>query len=122
MHFTSLADPSTRGLTRFKMCDHITSVVFARDDFKILLLTYKNLYGLAPSYISSLFTYNSYTPSHPLLPLHAFAFFGTIREARYLDTFESRLKTNFKLIFTLETSCLNPVFIEAFLPLCLGNR
>ena len=49
-------------LTRTKKCDHITPVLAflhwlpdkARVDFKVLLLTYKALHGLAPTYLSDL--------------------------------------------------------------------
>ena len=53
---------AARILTRTKKCDHITPAlaslhclpVKARADFKVLLLTYKTLQGLAPTYISDL--------------------------------------------------------------------
>uniref|UniRef100_A0A8C7R0Y5 Reverse transcriptase domain-containing protein n=1 Tax=Oncorhynchus mykiss TaxID=8022 RepID=A0A8C7R0Y5_ONCMY len=53
---------AARILTRTQKCDHITPVlaslhwlpVKARADFKVLLLTYKALHGLAPTYLSDL--------------------------------------------------------------------
>uniref|UniRef100_A0A8K9Y2X2 Reverse transcriptase domain-containing protein n=1 Tax=Oncorhynchus mykiss TaxID=8022 RepID=A0A8K9Y2X2_ONCMY len=53
---------AARILTRTKKCDHITPVlaslhwlhVKARADFKALLLTYKALHGLSPTYLSDL--------------------------------------------------------------------
>jgi hypothetical protein len=53
---------AARILIRTKKCDHITPVlaslhwlpVKARDDFNVLLLTYKALHGLAPTYLSDL--------------------------------------------------------------------
>uniref|UniRef100_A0A8C7IHH4 Reverse transcriptase domain-containing protein n=1 Tax=Oncorhynchus kisutch TaxID=8019 RepID=A0A8C7IHH4_ONCKI len=53
---------AARILTRTKKCDHITPVlaslhwlpVKARADFKVLLLTYKALHELAPTYLSDL--------------------------------------------------------------------
>ena len=53
---------AARILTRTHKFDHITSVlaslhwlpVKARADFKVLLLTYKALHGLAPTYLSDL--------------------------------------------------------------------
>ncbi|CDR10475.1 unnamed protein product, partial [Oncorhynchus mykiss] len=53
---------AARILTRTKKIDHITPVlaslhwlpVKARADFKVLLLTYKTLHGLAPTYLSDL--------------------------------------------------------------------
>ena len=53
---------AARILTRTQKCDHITPVlaslhwlpVMARADFKVLLLTYKALHGLAPTYLSDL--------------------------------------------------------------------
>ena len=53
---------AARILTRTKIFDHITPVlaslhwlpVKARADFKVLLLTYKALHGLAPTYLSDL--------------------------------------------------------------------
>ena len=59
-------------LTRTKTFDHITPVlaslhwlhVKARADFKVLLLTYKALHGLAPTYLSNLVL--PYIPTHTL--------------------------------------------------------
>ena len=53
---------AARILTRTNKCDHITPVlaylhwlpVTARVDFKVLLLTYKALHGLAPTFLSDL--------------------------------------------------------------------
>ena len=53
---------ATRILTRTQKCDHITPVlaslhrltVKAKADFKVLLLTYKALHRLAPTYLSDL--------------------------------------------------------------------
>jgi hypothetical protein len=51
---------AARILTRTKKSDHITLAslhwlpVKARADFKVLLLTYKALHGLAPTYLSDL--------------------------------------------------------------------
>ena len=55
-----MLNTAARILTRTKQCDHITPVlaslhwlpVKARADFKVLLLTYKALHGLAPTYLS----------------------------------------------------------------------
>ena len=54
---------AARILTRAKKCDHITPVlaslhwlpVKARVDFKVLLLTYKALHELAPTYLLIIF-------------------------------------------------------------------
>ena len=115
---------AARILTKTKRFDHITPVlmslhwlpIVARADFKILLLTFKALNGLAPLYLSELLL--SYSPPRPLrsadagllvipstkrsagkrafasrapflwnnLPRH-------IREAGSLDIFKSTLKT-----------------------------
>ena len=53
---------AARILTRTPKCDHITPalaslhwpLVKARADFKVLLLTYKALHGLVPTYLSDL--------------------------------------------------------------------
>uniref|UniRef100_A0A8C7PYQ5 Reverse transcriptase domain-containing protein n=1 Tax=Oncorhynchus mykiss TaxID=8022 RepID=A0A8C7PYQ5_ONCMY len=63
---------AARILTRTKQFDHITPVlaylhwlpVKARADFKVLLLTYKALHGLAPTYLSDLVL--PYIPTHTL--------------------------------------------------------
>ena len=55
---------AARIITGIKKCDHITPVlkeihwlpVQQRIEFKILLLTYKALNNMAPSYITSMFT------------------------------------------------------------------
>ncbi len=59
-------------LTRTRKYDHISPVLSTlhwlpikhRIDFKILLITYKALNGLAPHYLSELLLH--YSPSHPL--------------------------------------------------------
>ncbi|KAF7640585.1 hypothetical protein LDENG_00032240, partial [Lucifuga dentata] len=65
-----------RILTKTRKYDHITPVlaslhwlpVQARADFKVLLLTYKALHGLAPPYLSELLTpyMSSSRPLHSL--------------------------------------------------------
>ncbi|KAF7646093.1 hypothetical protein LDENG_00193770, partial [Lucifuga dentata] len=68
---------AARILTKTRKYDHITPVlaslrwlpVQARADFKVLLLTYKALHGLAPPYLSELLT--PYTPARPLRSLDA---------------------------------------------------
>ncbi len=63
---------AARILTRTRMRDHITPVleslhwlpVSFRVDFKILMLTYKALHGLAPQYLSELLI--PYTPTRDL--------------------------------------------------------
>uniref|UniRef100_A0A4W6D5N5 Reverse transcriptase domain-containing protein n=1 Tax=Lates calcarifer TaxID=8187 RepID=A0A4W6D5N5_LATCA len=63
---------AARMLTRSRRFDHITPVlaslhwlpVHVRSDFKVLLMTYKILNGLAPSYLSDLL--NPYIPSRAL--------------------------------------------------------
>ncbi len=88
-------------------------------DFKILLITYKALNGLAPQYLSELLSH--YSPPHPLRSQNSGhliipriskstadgrSFFylalklwnnlpNTVREADTLCQFKSRLKTNF---------------------------
>ena len=57
-----MLNTAVRILTRTNKFDHITPVlaslhwlpVKARDDFKVLPLTYKALHGLAPTYLSDL--------------------------------------------------------------------
>ena len=64
-----MLNTAARILTRTKKCDHITSVVAslhwlpvkARGDFKVLLLTFKALHGLAPTHLSDLVL--SYIPT-----------------------------------------------------------
>ena len=68
---------AARILTKNRKFDHITPIlaslhwlpVQARADFKVLLLTYKALHGLAPPYLSELIT--PYTPARPLHSLDA---------------------------------------------------
>ena len=70
--FQLVLNTAARILTRTKKCDHITKVlaslhwlpVKARADFKVLLLTYKALHGLAPTYLSDLML--PYIPTHTL--------------------------------------------------------
>ena len=64
-----MLNTAARILTRTKKCDHISPVlaslhwlpVKARADLKVLLLTYKALHGLAPTYLSDLVL--SYIPT-----------------------------------------------------------
>ncbi len=118
---------AARILTRTRMRDHITPVleslhwlpVSFRVDFKILMLTYKALHGLAPQYLSDLLI--PYTPTRDLrssetglltVPLTRLRLMGDrafsslapklwnslpieIRQAKTLSTFKSRLKTIF---------------------------
>ena len=116
---------AARILTRTKKFDHISPVlaslhwlpIHARADFKVLLLTYKILHGLAPSYLSGLIT-----PYNPPCTLHsqdsgllviprvkkksagnrAFSYRSPflwnglpkeVREANSLNTFKTKLKT-----------------------------
>ncbi len=68
---------AARVLTRTKTFDHISPIlaslrwlpVQARADFKILLLTYKALHGLASTYLSELLT--PYIPARILQSMHA---------------------------------------------------
>ena len=70
-----IQNAAARVLTRARRYDHITPVltslhwlpIQARADFKILLLTYKSLNGLAPSYLAELI--NPYIPARPLRSL-----------------------------------------------------
>ncbi len=63
---------AARALTRTRKYDHITPVLSIlhwlpfkhRIDFKILLITYKALNGLAPQYLSKLLSH--YSPPRPL--------------------------------------------------------
>ncbi len=64
---------AARVLTRTRKYDHISPVLSTlhwlptkhRIDFKILLITYKALNGLAPQYLSDLLSH--YSPPRPLL-------------------------------------------------------
>ena len=121
---------AARILTRQKKFDHITPTLIAlhwlpiqaRADFKTLLLTYKTLNGLAPSYLSSLIS--KYIPSRPLRSqnsgkltvttynkrsvggrafTHRAPFLWNalpqgVRDSNSIDIFKSRLKTH---LFTL---------------------
>ncbi len=66
---------AARGLTRTRKCDRISPVLSTlhwlpikhRIDFKILLITYKALNGLAPQYLSVLLSH--YSPPRPLRSL-----------------------------------------------------
>ncbi len=63
---------AARVLTRTRKYDHISRVLSTlhwlpikhRIDFKLLLITYKALHGLAPQYLSKLLTH--YSPPRPL--------------------------------------------------------
>ena len=67
-----MVNTAARSFTETKKSDHITPVlaslhwlpVKARADFKVLLLTYKALHGLAPTYLSDLIL--PYIPTHTL--------------------------------------------------------
>ncbi len=114
-------------LTRTRKYDHVSPVLSTlhwlpikhRIDFKILLITYKVLNGLAPQYLSELLSH--YSPPHPLhsqnsghliIPRvskstaggRSFSYLApklwnnlpnTVREADTLCQFKSRLKTHF---------------------------
>ncbi|XP_078139509.1 uncharacterized protein LOC144539314 [Centroberyx gerrardi] len=116
---------AARILTRTRKFDHITPIltslhwlpIQARSDFKVLLLAYKSLHGLAPSYLSDLII--PYIPSRALrsqdagyliVPRikkksagsRAFSYRApylwnqlplTVREANSVKIFKSRLKT-----------------------------
>ncbi len=118
---------SAARILRTRMRDHITPVLVSlhwlpvsfRVDFKILMLTYKALHGLAPQYLSELLI--PYTPTRDLrssetglltVPLTRLRLMGDrafsslapklwnslpieIRQAETLSTFKSRLKTHF---------------------------
>ncbi len=72
MSAASIALEVARVLTRTRKYDHISPVLSTlhwlptkhRIDFKILLITYKALNGLAPQYLSELLSH--YSPSRPL--------------------------------------------------------
>ena len=121
---------AARVLTKTKMREHITPVLASlhwlpvtfRIDFKILLLVYKALYGLAPSYLHDCL--DRYVPNRPLRSSNAdlldvptmsyvkygkaaFCFYGPtvwnklplhLRQAVSVDSFKAQLKTYF---FTL---------------------
>ncbi len=114
-----------RVLTRTRKYDHNSLVLSTLHwlpikhhiDFKILLITYKALNGLAPQYLSELLSH--YSPSRPLrsqnsghliIPSRSFFYLApklwnnlsnTIREADTLCQFKSRLKTHlFNLAYT----------------------
>ena len=124
---------AARVLTKTKMREHITPVlaslhwlpVVFRIDFKILLLVYKALNGLAPSYLADCLP--RYVPNRPLRSSSAdllevptmvykkhgeaaFCFYGPtawnklppyLRQATSVDSFKAQLKTYF---FTLAFS------------------
>ncbi len=124
---------AARVLTRTRKFDHINPVLSTlhwlptkhRIDFKILLITYKALNGLAPQYLSELLSH--YSPSRPLRSQNSghliipriskstaggrsFSYLApklwnnlpnTVREADTLCQFKSRLKTHlFNLAYT----------------------
>ncbi len=103
---------AARIITRTRMRDHITPVleslhwlpVSFRVDFKILMLTYKALHGLAPQYSSE--TGLLTVPLTRLRSMGDRAFSSLapklwnslpieIRQAKTISTFKSRLKTHF---------------------------
>ncbi len=49
--------------TLVRLCQHCTGSLLHRIDFKILLITYKALNGLAPQYLSELLSH--YSPPRP---------------------------------------------------------
>uniref|UniRef100_A0A3B3DKG4 Reverse transcriptase domain-containing protein n=1 Tax=Oryzias melastigma TaxID=30732 RepID=A0A3B3DKG4_ORYME len=120
-----IQNSAARVLTRTKKVDHISPVlrslhwlpVCQRIDFKVLLLVYKALNGLAPKYMTDLLT--QYVPARPLRSSGsgllsvprvrtkhgeaAFSFYApqiwnrlpeNIRSAETLSVFKSRLKTH----------------------------
>ncbi len=124
---------AARVLTRTRKYDHISPVLSTRHwlpikyriDFKILLITYKALNGLAPQYLSELLS--NYSPPHLIRSQNSGhlitpriskstaggrSFFylvpelwnklpNNVREADALCQFKSRLKTHlFNLAFT----------------------
>ncbi len=124
---------AARVLTRTRKYEHISPVLSTlhwlptkhRIDFKILLITYKALNGLAPQYLSELLSH--YSPSRPLRSQNSghliipriskstaggrsFSYLApklwnnlpnTVREADTLCQFKSRLKTHlFNLAYT----------------------
>ena len=125
---------AARIVMRKRRYDHITPVlselhwlpVRQRIDFKILVLTYKCMYGLAPDYLSELLSW--YVPRRPLRSVdrfllkddcpknakeqytkRAFRYFAPklwnslpeiIRSSQSLECFKSRVKTHlFKQVF-----------------------
>ncbi len=130
---TDGSNAAARVLTRTRKYDHISPVLSTlhwlptkhRIDFKILLITYKALNGLAPQYLSELLSH--YSPSRPLRSQNSghliipriskstaggrsFSYLApklwnnlpnTVREADTLCQFKSRLKTHlFNLAYT----------------------
>uniref|UniRef100_A0A3B3B5V6 Reverse transcriptase domain-containing protein n=1 Tax=Oryzias melastigma TaxID=30732 RepID=A0A3B3B5V6_ORYME len=120
-----IQNSAARVLTRTKKVDHISPVlrslhwlpVCQRIDFKVLLLVYKALNGLAPKYMTDLLT--QYVPARPLRSSGsgllsvprvrtkhgeaAFSFYApqiwnrlpeNLRSAETLSVFKSRLKTH----------------------------
>ncbi len=130
---------AARVLTRTRKYDHISPVLSTlhwlpikhRIDFKILLITYKALNGLAPQYLSELLSHysppcllHSQNSGHLIIPRiskstaggRSFSYLApklwnnlpnTVREADTLCQFKSRLKTHlFNLTYTSLVSCL----------------
>ncbi len=128
-----LSNSTPRFLTVSRKYEHISPVLSTlhwlptkyRIDFKILLITYKALNGLAPQYLSELLSH--YSPSRPLRSQNSghliipritkstaggrsFSYLApklwnnlpnTVREADTLCQFKSRLKTHlFNLAYT----------------------
>ncbi len=124
---------AARVLTRTRKYDHISPVLSTlhwlpikhRIDFKILLITYKALNGLAPQYLSELLSHyslprplHSQNSGHLIIPRiskstaggRSFSYLApklwnnlpnTVREADTLCQFKSRLKTHlFNLAYT----------------------
>ncbi len=136
---------AARVLTRTRKYDHIIPFLSTlhwlptkhRIDFKILLITYKSLNGLAPQYLSKLLSH--YSPPRPLRSQNSgnliipkipkstagsrsFSYLvpklwnnllNIVREANTLGQFKSRLKTHlFNLVYTLQSvrgmlGCIN---------------
>ncbi len=130
---------AARVLTRTRKYNHFSPVMSTlhwlpikhRIDFKILLITYKALNGLAPQYLSELLSH--YSPPRPLRSQNSghlikpglsnstaggrsFFYLApklwnnlpyTVREADTLFQFKSRLKTHlFNLVYTEHTNTL----------------